>query len=233
MHASNANSAELGSLAEFSERQNASRAASAILTINSPQHAGRTISRVLSPPPQPQHAGRTMSRVLSSTEATTLNSTEPVKAHGDFVPASSLPLVPVCTPESTRMDPLKLEPPGAPVKKPKRDSSPSSDEDGEGGRAASRVNRRRRLTSEDLKADEAEMPSRMEISDYASGGAAEEDVQVTQEYAAESDESHVALTQSYVPNPDPEQITAAVIADADAAAGAIDGADAADVPRAG
>ena len=198
---------ELGSLLEFSENRTASRTASAILTINSPEPVGRTLSRAV--------GGRT----LSCVPATTLNATQggPVKAHGDFVPASSLPLtpvkasgggagavmVPVCTPDSSsRMDPLKLEAPGAPTKKPKRDASSSSDEyeycaeEGYGGRTLSRVVRRRRLTSEDLKTDEA-MPTQQEIDDYVPVPAP----------APVTDAADVAeenATQEYVPDSDPE-----------------------------
>ena len=185
----------------------ASRTASAILTINSPQSVGgRTLS------------GPVARRTLSSTDATTINSTSPVKAHGDFVPASALPLaseiapgvmVPVCTPKSSsRMDPLKLEAPGAPTKKPKRDASSSSDEyeycaeEGYGGRTLSRVVRRRRLTSEDLKTDEA-MPTQQEIDDY---------VPVP---APEDKETTPLATQEHVPDSDPEPATQEYVLDSD------------------
>jgi hypothetical protein len=204
---------ELGSLLEFSENRTASRTASAILTINSPEPVGRTLSRAV--------GGRT----LSCVPATTLNATQggPVKAHGDFVPASSLPLtpvkasgggagavmVPVCTPDSSsRMDPLKLEAPGAPTKKPKRDASSSSDEyeycaeEGYGGRTLSRVVRRRRLTSEDLKTDEA-MPTQQEIDDY---------VPVP---APEDKETTPLATQEHVPDSDPEPATQEYVLDSD------------------
>jgi len=150
-----------------------------------------------------------------------------VKAHGDFVPASALPLapeiapcvmVPVCTPKSSsRMDPLKLEAPGAPTKKPKRDASSSSDEyeycaeEGYGGRSLSRVVRRRRLTTEDLKTDEA-MPTQEELDDYVpapvtTSADAVEDKETTppatQEYVPDSD-PEPAVTQEYVPDSDPE-----------------------------
>jgi hypothetical protein len=133
-----------------------------------------------------------------------------VKAHGDFVSASALPLaseiapgvmVPVCTPKSSsRMDPLKLEAPGAPTKKPKRDASSSSDEyeycaeEGYGGRSLSRVVRRRRLTTEDLKTDEA-MPTQEELNDYVPVPAAD---------AVEDKETTPPATQEYVPDSDPE-----------------------------
>ena len=201
---------ELGSLLEFSEKNTASRTASAILTINSPEPVGRTLSR------------GTGGRTLSCVPATTLNATGgPVNAHGDFVPASSLPLtpekasiagaamVPVCTPDSSsRMDPLKLEAPGAPTKKPKRDASSSSDEYEDC--AKSRVVRRRRLTSEDLKTDEA-MPTQEEIDGYVpvpvTAAAAEEELEddkektppATQEYVPDSD-PEPAVTQEYVPD---------------------------------
>lgn len=220
------NRKELGSLAEYSENASA-RTASAILTINSPpETAGRTLSCVPS--------GRTPSyapvgRTLSSTEVTTLDSTDPAPPLTPVVASggTGAAIVPMSTPESSSlMDPLKLEAPGAPTKKPKRDASPSSDEyedcaeEGYGGRTLSRVTRRRKLSREALlKADET-MPTREEIDKYADGTITADDAAAAAAAAAAAEattddekENQPPSTQEYVPNADPEPVPAGAVMD--------------------